>query len=275
MIPPGAGEPPDLVAVAHGTHDEDGRAEMVRLGELAAALRPGVRVHVAYIEGASPTVGAVLAGLAGRAAGVVPVLLAAASHSKTDLAASVRQARSTGARLAYGRPFGSHPRLVTAVADRLREAGVAADAPVVLAAAGSRDPAANAELVAFGRLLCESRGLNPVEVAFASATRPTVREALDRLERLGAERGDVGVMPYFLAPGHFASRVAEDADGAKVAAVLGAHEEVARLLLERYDEALAGDIRMNCDVCLYRTPVGARADAVGAPQLPHRHCDGS
>jgi sirohydrochlorin cobaltochelatase len=273
VTPSDPGPLPELIAVAHGTDDEAGRAELTRLVETVAALRPELVVRLAYLERGTPSVGAVLAELSGRPAVVLPLLLTAASHSKTDLAASVRQARAGGARLAYGRPFGAHPRLLTALADRLHEAGVAPDAPVVLAAAGSRDPAANAELVALGRLLSESRGLADVETAFASATRPTVPEALDRLQRLGTPRAAVGVVPYFLAPGHFAGRVVTDAWGAVVTAVLGAHPEVARLVVERYDEALTGDIRMNCDVCIYRSAVGGRADAVGAPQRPHVHTD--
>jgi sirohydrochlorin cobaltochelatase len=58
-----------------------------------------------------------------------------------------------------------------------------------------------------------------------------------------------------------------------VAAPLGAAEEIARLVVERYDEAIAGDIRMNCDACLYRTPFRGRELLVGAPQVPHTHPD--
>ena len=54
---------------------------------------------------------------------------------------------------------------------------------------------------------------------------------------------------------------------------LGASPELSALVLERYDEAIAGDIRMNCDVCLYRVQLPGHAAAVGAAQVPHSHPD--
>ncbi len=50
-------------------------------------------------------------------------------------------------------------------------------------------------------------------------------------------------------------------------------DDLATLLAERFDEALGGDLRMNCDVCLYRTPLPGREHAVGALQEPHTHPD--
>jgi sirohydrochlorin cobaltochelatase len=58
-----------------------------------------------------------------------------------------------------------------------------------------------------------------------------------------------------------------------VSAPLGPTEGLASLLLGRYDEVLVGDIRMNCDVCLYRVPLPGREASVGAPQEPHAHPD--
>src|SRR5262249_34520444 len=45
----------------------------------------------------------------------------------------------------------------------------------------------------------------------------------------------------------------------------------AGLVLERYDEALSGDIRMNCDTCAYRVALPGFTDKVGRPQVPHYH----
>ena len=44
-------------------------------------------------------------------------------------------------------------------------------------------------------------------------------------------------------------------------------------MLERYREALNGDIRMNCDTCAYRTAMPGVADKVGRAQTPHHHPD--
>jgi sirohydrochlorin cobaltochelatase len=147
---------------------------------------------------------------------------------------------------------------------------------VVLVAGGALDPDANAQVAATARLLWEGRGWPSVDVAFASTTRPTVPEALERLRALGHRR--VAVARYFLGPGHLprlVERLAHGVDGvdAVVTAPLGAAAELSELVLTRYDEALRGDLRMNCDVCLYRVPMPGHAHAVGAVQEPHAHPD--
>ena len=46
--------------------------------------------------------------------------------------------------------------------------------------------------------------------------------------------------------------------------IVWASDELAGVVLERFDEALRGDLRMNCDVCLYRTPLPGLEHLVGA-----------
>jgi sirohydrochlorin cobaltochelatase len=53
--------------------------------------------------------------------------------------------------------------------------------------------------------------------------------------------------------------------------VFGDCAELAGLVYERYREALSGDIRMNCDMCIYRAAMPGFAHRVGEPQHPHDH----
>jgi sirohydrochlorin cobaltochelatase len=46
---------------------------------------------------------------------------------------------------------------------------------------------------------------------------------------------------------------------------------LADLVLERYAEAVGGDIRMNCDTCMYRVALPGFDHRVGQPQRPHYH----
>ena len=272
---------PVLLAVAHGSRDPASQESVRRLLAGATALRPGLRVADAYVDNASPSVRAALQQLAdGRVRDVVvlPLLLTAASHSKTDVAASVQAGRlaQPGVRLRYGRPLGPHPVLVELLARRLAEAGAREDDPVVLVAGGALDPDANAQVAATARLLWEGRTWPSVDVAFASTTRPTVPEALARLRVLGHRRA--AVARYFLGPGRLPGLVERQAAGVDgldvvVSEPLGAAPELSGLMLERYDEALGGDVRMNCDVCLYRVPLPGVEQAVGAVQEPHTHPD--
>jgi sirohydrochlorin cobaltochelatase len=137
------------------------------------------------------------------------------------------------------------------------------------------DPDANAQIAATARLLFEGRGFASVDIAFASAARPSLPEALERLRLQGFRRA--AVARYFLGPGRLPNAVARAAavEGLDVVVSepLGVADEIAALILERYDEALGEDIRMNCDACLYRIPFRGREDAVSAPQVPHTHPD--
>jgi sirohydrochlorin cobaltochelatase len=243
--------------------------------------RPGLRTAAAYVDNASPSVAGALRELAAQDADdvvVLPLLLTSASHAKTDIAASVQAGRLAhpSTRLRYGRPLGPSAAVVDVLAQRLAECGAADDDPVVLAAGGAADPDANAQVAATARLLWEGRPWPSVDIAFASTTRPTVPEALERLRLLGFSR--VTVSRFFLGPGHLPRLVERQAGSVSgldvvVAQPLGAAPQLAALLLERYDEARGGDIRMNCDACLYRVPFPGREDAVGLPQLPHTHPD--
>ncbi len=156
--------------------------------------------------------------------------------------------------------------------------GTTEQAAVLLVARGSTDPDANAEVCKTSRLLWEGRRLMFTETAFVSLARPSVAEGLERCRRLGARR--IVVARYFLFPGVLPERVAEQACryadthpdiDIRCSGVLGDCDPIANLVAERYREALSGDIRMNCDVCIYRTALPGFEHRVGAPQRPHDH----
>jgi sirohydrochlorin ferrochelatase len=246
---------PPLVAAAHGSTDPRAAAMVTELADLvrARAARIGLRglqVQAAYLGHALPSVPDALEALCGdgrsRAAVVLPLLLTEAYHSDTDLPAVLREAsrRLPRLRLHYGRPLGPHPGLLRALERRLAEAGVrAATRPgtaVVLAAAGSSRPTANAAVARLAETWRSARGWRDVVPAYASAASPTPAQAVDALRRSGAAR--VVVATYLLAPGVFADRVREQslAAGADaVSGVLGATPEVADVIIDRYLQATA------------------------------------
>ncbi len=270
-----------LLGVAHGSKDAASQEVVRELLHRAAVLRPGLQVADAYVDNASPSVRAALERLAGDGATdvvVLPLLLTPASHSKTDLAASVQAGRVAhpGLRLRYGRPLGPHPVLVELLGRRLAEAGADPADPVVLVAGGAIDPDANAQVAVTARLLLEAGERPTVDVAFASTARPGVGQALERLVAQGVSRA--AVARYFLGPGYLPRLVEKQARAVQgldvvVSDPLGASDELAGVVLDRFDEARQGDLRMNCDVCLYRTPMPGLEHLVGAPQEPHAHPD--
>ncbi|HEY4463277.1 MAG TPA: CbiX/SirB N-terminal domain-containing protein [Streptosporangiaceae bacterium] len=241
---------PPLVAVAHGSRDPRAAAtveDLLGLVRERAAVRgyPGLEVRAAYLGHAAPALGQALGALDGPAV-VLPLLLTAAYHSKADIPGVLREARTARPRLAvtYGRPLGPHPRLLDALDRRLAEVTggepTPGDTAVVLAAAGSSDPAANAVIAATAARWRSARGWQAVLPAYASAASPTPPQAVAAALRGGARR--VLVASYLLAPGLFADQVRRDslaAGAAAVSSALGAAPEVADVVLSRYAESLA------------------------------------
>jgi len=290
---------PPLLVVGHGTRSAAGVAEFERLIARVRDRGRGLVADVAggFIELSDPPLAAAMTRLARTARGAaacgvagsawevvaVPLVLTAAGHGKGDIPAALarEKGRHPGLAYQYGRPLGPHPALLAVLEARI--GAVLAGAPpggthVLLVGRGSTDPDANSEVAKVARLLWEGRGYDAVEYAFISLAEPSVPAALERTRRLGARR--IVVAPYFLFPGVLPDRiVAQSREYAaaraeldvRTAAVLGDRDELADLVLERYAEALAGDIRMNCDTCAYRVAMPGFADKVGLPQTPHFH----
>jgi sirohydrochlorin cobaltochelatase len=149
---------------------------------------------------------------------------------------------------------------------------------VLLVGRGSSDPDANADLAKVARLYWEGREHPFVEACFVGLTDPRVPEGLDRLRRLGATR--IAVVPYFLFTGVLEERIRAQAAAfaaaypavrVTVTRYFGPDDRVARLVLDRYAEAVDGDARGNCDLCVHRIPMTGFRDRVGAAQTPHDH----
>jgi sirohydrochlorin ferrochelatase len=242
---------PVLLAVAHGSRDPAAQECVRSLTSRVAALASGIRVRTAFVQNATPSLaeglhdavahaGAVKGdseGGTGRRAGggviVVPLLLSSGYHLSSDIAGA---ARTAGVPVAG--PLGPGPRLVGALADRLAEADVPGDVPVVLAAAGSRDPRALADTRRQAAMLAAHRRA-PVVAAFASAARPTVDEAVAFLAEL--TRQPVAVAAYLLAPGLFHNRLRLGA-GRWVTAPIGDHPVAAELVLGSFRAAAGLDV---------------------------------
>ncbi|MET7741131.1 sirohydrochlorin chelatase [Streptomyces sp. NPDC005385] len=234
-------ERPVLVVIAHGSRDPRHAATVHALVRRVRAARPGLRVETGFLDFNVPSVQGVLASL--DAEGVrdvvaLPLLLTRAFHAKSDIPAVLRESPSR-MRVRQAEVLGPSPLLTAALERRLYEAGLTpadkSSTGVVLASAGSTDPEAIAVIAAIAR---EWRytGWCAVRPAFASASLPRTEDAVRELRALGCER--VAVAPYVLAPGFLPDRIARGAEGADVLAdVLGPAPEVARVLLDRYDEA--------------------------------------
>lgn len=220
---------PVLVGCAHGTRDPAGRRVTDALLRDVAAERPGIEVVEAFVEASEPSLGHVLAVLAGRPVVVVPLLLSAGFHVFVDIADAVRAA-GPAARAAHA--LGPDAALVELLARRLTAAGTPPGEPVLLAAAGSSDRRAihDVETVAAG-LARERRA--PVRPCYLSAAQPSVPDAVAAARAAGEP---VHLASYLLAPGYFADRLA-DLDADTRTDTLAPHPLLTDLVLRRYDAA--------------------------------------
>ncbi len=224
---------PVLVGCSHGTDDVAGRAAVRSILTGAAARRPELDVREAFVDVQQPEVANVVAdALETDAAGavVVPLLLSSGFHVKVDIAEAVDQPGATAAS-----PLGPDPRLVDILVDRLEAVDLGPDDLVVLAAAGSSDPAAAlaVEQVAAG---LADRIPQPVTIGYGAGAEPRVPAAVAAARADVPEGGRVVIASYLLAPGYFHDRVLE-AGADVVTDPLAPDDRLVEIVLDRYDDA--------------------------------------
>jgi len=234
---------PALIALAHGSRDPRSAATVTALVEEVRSQRPDLRVAEAFLELASPSFHDVVKKLVREGHDeivVVPLLLTEAYHAKVDVPSVVAEAaeRHPGVKIRATAVLGHEARFLEIIDQRLRaalgKARVRELDALVLAAAGSSDPLANASIARLARLWGAHHKL-PVVAAYASATPPTTGEAVRAFRAQG--RRHIAVASLFLAPGWLPDRAAElalEAGAVAVAEPLGAHPEIARTVLARY-----------------------------------------
>ncbi|MGZ5378937.1 MAG: sirohydrochlorin chelatase [Mycobacterium sp.] len=217
------------VLVAHGTRKSTGVDMVGSLAERVAAVL-GSPVHVAFVDVLGPTPAEVLRELTGPAV-VVPAFLSRGYHVNTDIPAHV--AASGHSNVTVADALGPNPQVARVLADRLIESNWRPGDSVILAAAGTSDPAARRDLhkmAAWVSALTSSR----VELAFAAIGEPQVADAVAELRELGAR--SVVVASYLLADGLFQDRLRSSGADA-VTDPLGSHPAMVRLIANRFHRA--------------------------------------
>lgn len=245
----GAGKPgtapPALLLVAHGSRDPRHAATVLRLTARVREAAPGTVVSCGFLDFALPRVGDVLGEL--RAAGhrsvvAVPLLLNRAFHATSDIPELLagERARLPGLVVRQSEVLGPHPLLTRLLERRLAEANGGplrerAATGVVLASAGTSDPAGRAALTELAERWRATGGWGAVVSAYASASAPDPGLAVRGLRAAGLRR--VVVAPYVIAPGRLPERIvagAREAGADLLAPVLGAAPELAEVVVDRY-----------------------------------------
>lgn len=223
-----------LILTAHGTRRPAG---VTMIGDLAARVGELLdrNIAVAFVDVLGPTPSEVLsaAQARGEPAIVVPAFLSRGFHVRSDLPAHIEA--SGHPNVVVTPALGPGPGIARIVYQNLWETGWQSGDSVILAAAGTSDRRARADLVLAATLLSTLTG-SPVDLGFAATGTPTIRDAVAAARRRGARR--VVVASYLLADGLFQERL--DGCGADlVTRPLGTHPGLARLVADRFRDAAA------------------------------------
>ncbi|HVK21167.1 MAG TPA: sirohydrochlorin chelatase [Actinokineospora sp.] len=219
-----------LILVAHGTRAASGARTTHALADEIRHLLPETPVKVAFADVRAPDVTTVLRSVRGPAV-VVPAFLASGYHVRVDVPAQVEAAGPRD--VVVTQALGPAPSLVAAMHERLSEAGWRPGDAVVMAAAGSSDPRALADVRRAAMLLGARTG-SVVRIGYAATAAPGIAEVVEEV-RQRADR--VAVASWLLAPGLFQRAVA-GCPADVVAEPLGDHPKVADLVVRRYAEGL-------------------------------------
>lgn len=282
------GTDPALLIVGHGSRDPRGAREFHDLVGLVRRRNPSLVVEGGFIELSRPPISECVDRLVERGArhvAAVPLMLLAAGHAKDDIPATLVREKMSHPQVTfgYGRALGIRPELLELMDRRISAVVPEAEkneTAVLIVGRGSSDPDANSDLPKVARLFYEGRPYPYVESAYVSMTPPGVAEGLDRCRRLGAVR--IVVYSYFLFTGVLEERIRGQSEAfakanpgveVRYAGYFGPDPGLADLVLKRYAEALGGDIRMNCDVCVHRVALPGFEEKVGAAATPHYHPD--
>ncbi|MFQ6225867.1 sirohydrochlorin chelatase [Nocardia sp. NPDC002869] len=197
-------------------------------------------VRTAFVDVLGPSPAEVLRDLATRAvvAGdsvpvvVVPAFLASGYHVYQDVPRGVSDSGHPAVTVTAA--MGPDPALARIMAVRLRAAGWRPGDAVVLAAAGSSDARARADVRRAAAMLTAQLA-SPVRTAYVATGAPRVPEVVAQLREAGRER--VFIASYLLAHGLFHERL-HQAGATGVAEPIGVHPAVVRLIADRYRSAV-------------------------------------
>jgi len=278
-----------VMICGHGSRDDAAIEEFNQLAGHLSKRLPDFDVESGFLEFATPVIRTGLDKLRDRGAKkivCVPGMLFAAGHVKNDLPSEVNSfaAENPDLEVIFGRELAVDRKLLEAARQRIETAEQAAakvgreETLLMVVGRGTRDPDANSNVSKVARMLWEGMGFGWAEVSYSGVASPLVDAGLAHAVKLGYRR--IIVFPYFLFTGILVRRIYDWADAAAKAhpeveiikaSYLNDHELLIDTFVERVEEALKGDNKMNCQLCKYRDQIIGYEGDVGAPQAGHHH----
>jgi len=261
-----------VLLIAHGARDpgNEGNREVEEFAGIWRERHPEVSIQVCWIEHApvllEEGMDRAAAGL-GEAGGrllVLPLILNAASHVKSDIPQAIEAARECYPKVEfrYGYHLGTTDQLLKALRYRLHQAMVELAMPdprttgVVLLARGASDIEATGEVAKMAHWLYETTQHDLVLPAFTDVCFPRLEQVVQRLDRLGSSQ--IIVLPYYLFTGRLIKRIKRQVERLqsqyprrviRQADYIGAHGQLLDLLDLRLQQCCDGSALLPCDGC--------------------------
>ncbi|MED4401981.1 sirohydrochlorin chelatase [Metabacillus fastidiosus] len=259
-----------VLFIGHGSRDAEGNEQVKAFIEkMKPSFDKDLLVETCYLEFVHPTVNEGIDICISKGAThviIIPIMLLQAGHSKIHIPAAIDEAKEKYplAKFTYGRPIGIHLESIEILKTRIEEIGEYSETPdketaVLLLGRGGSDADANSDLYKITRLLWEKTPFSLVETAFMGVTSPLTDEGVERCVKLGAKK--IIILPYFLFTGILIKRLEEmivefqkkyPSIEFKLAGYFGFHSKLETILMDRVNEALQDEVKMNCDTCVYR-----------------------
>lgn len=277
-----------LLAIGHGTRDDDGRQCFLDFVAAYRALDASRPVVPCFLELTGPTIQEGVDKCVEQGYeefSVLPVLLFAARHNKFDITNELDRARARHPQVKfyYGRHFGITPAILDLWRSRLAEVnqaqGHSSDTVLLFVGRGSSDPDANGDVYKLARILWEGSGYLTVETCFIGITHPRLEEGFRRARLYQPKQ--IIVLPYFLFTGLLVKKIfditaqqQEQYPDISITCLpeMGIHPTLFSVLREREIETQLGQVQMNCEMCKFRLAAAASGNGhTHAGDSGHHH----
>lgn len=252
-----------ILLVGHGSRAPGANREVEEFAARWRQRHPDYRIDLCFIELAEVLLSEGLDRAARDSSRVVvvPLILNAAGHVKTEIPEGLDAARKRypHVEIFYVPHLGTGNPLLEVLRRNLQSTLAAMDMPdpkttgVILLARGSSDPIANGDMAGLARRLFEGSEHELVDLAFTGITHPRLETVVQRQARLGMTQ--VAVLPYYLFTGTLMKRIERQVERLRSqypqlciehSSHFGFEEEVFALLDER---VVAAEDWLACDAC--------------------------
>lgn len=238
-----------ILLVGHGSRNDAGNMEVEQFAVRWRKKHPKWRIELCFIEFASPSLdeGLRKAGADAEKVIVVPLILNAAGHVKTEIPDHIKKAENNGATYLLAQHIGSSAQIKKIMLRRLAQSDDASDPAgtgIILLGRGSSDTEANGEVAKLLRWIYEFSDYEEADLAFTGITPPKLERVIDRQARLGMRK--IVILPYYLFTGILMERIRGQVKTAEkkypsitfaLADYIGFEEEIYDILDRRVAEA--------------------------------------